>query len=73
VVGSLPHVSGGDEQNGRRSLVVGCNQVAADGMKVITRSETVHKVRSAVLEFYLQHHPLDCPFATTPASATANY
>ncbi|MFZ5434455.1 MAG: molybdopterin-dependent oxidoreductase, partial [Calditrichota bacterium] len=38
-----------------------CNTQAADGMKVTTTSETIHRLRSSVLEFYLQNHPLDCP------------
>lgn len=61
VVGSCRMCQVEIELNGRKSLVIGCNQSAADGMKVITTSETVRKVRASVLEFYLQHHPLDCP------------
>jgi len=49
------------EHNGRKSVVLGCNTQAADGMKVTTTTETVHRLRSSVLEFYLQNHPLDCP------------
>lgn len=49
------------EQNGRRSLVVACNTPAADGMKVHIDTDVVKNARRAVLEFYLQHHPLDCP------------
>jgi NADH-quinone oxidoreductase subunit G len=61
VVGSCRMCQVEIEQNGRRSLVVGCNQPAAEGMKVITNTDEVRKIRSSVLEFYLQHHPLDCP------------
>jgi NADH-quinone oxidoreductase subunit G len=61
VVGSCRMCQVEIEQNGRKSIVVGCNTPAADGMKVTTLGETVHKLRSSVLEFYLQHHPLDCP------------
>jgi NADH-quinone oxidoreductase subunit G len=49
------------EVNGRRSVVIGCNTAAADGMKVFTATEVVHRLQSSVLEFFLQHHPLDCP------------
>lgn len=49
------------EYNGRTSVVLGCNTQAADGMRITTTSAAVHKLRSGVLEFYLQHHPLDCP------------
>jgi NADH-quinone oxidoreductase subunit G len=49
------------ELNGRKSVVIGCNTAVADGMKVTTNNEALHKIRSGVLEFYLQHHPLDCP------------
>ena len=61
IVGSCRMCQVEVEQNGRKSIVIGCNTPAADGMKVITRTESVHKLRSSVLEFYLQHHPLDCP------------
>ncbi len=61
VVGSCRMCQVEIEQNGRKSIAIGCNTPAADGMKVTTASETVHKLRSSVLEFYLQHHPLDCP------------
>ncbi|MBI5059533.1 (2Fe-2S)-binding protein [candidate division KSB1 bacterium] len=61
VVGSCRMCQVEVEQNGRKSLVIGCNTVAADGMKVYTNTEPVHRTRSNVLEFYLQHHPLDCP------------
>ena len=61
VVGSCRMCQVEIEQNGRTSIAIGCNTPAADGLKVITKSETVRKLRSSVLEFYLQHHPLDCP------------
>jgi len=49
------------ELNGRKSVVIGCNTMAADGMKVTTNSEAVQRLQSSVLEFLLEHHPLDCP------------
>ena len=49
------------EFNGRKSIALGCNTPAVDGMQVTTTTEEVRKARRAVLEFYLQHHPLDCP------------
>jgi NADH-quinone oxidoreductase subunit G len=49
------------EQNGRKSVALGCNTQAADGMKITTNSDKVHSLRSSVLEFLLQNHPLDCP------------
>ncbi len=61
VVGSCRMCQVELELNGRKSIVLGCNTPAADGMKVTTTSEAVHRLRSSVLEFYLQNHPLDCP------------
>jgi NADH-quinone oxidoreductase subunit G len=49
------------EVGGRKSIAIACNTKAADGMKVTTKSETIQKLRRSILEFYLQHHPLDCP------------
>jgi NADH-quinone oxidoreductase subunit G len=49
------------EFNGRKTISLGCSTQAADGMKITTTSEEVRKIRRSVLEFYLQHHPLDCP------------
>ena len=61
VVGSCRMCQVEVELNGRKSIVVGCNTAAADGMKVFNSTEAIHRIRSGVLEFYLQHHPLDCP------------
>ena len=61
VVGSCRMCQVEVEVNGRKSVAIACNTKAADGMKVITQSDVVHKLRRSVLEFYLQHHPLDCP------------
>lgn len=49
------------EQHGRKSLVIGCATMAADGMKIFTNSEPVKKQQRLVLELLLQNHPLDCP------------
>ncbi len=61
VVGSCRMCQVEVEVNGRKSIAIGCNTACIDGMKVYTNTATVHKLRSSVLEFYLQHHPLDCP------------
>jgi NADH-quinone oxidoreductase subunit G len=61
VVGSCRMCQVEVEQHGRRSLVIGCSTTVADGMKVFTDTEPVRKQRQMVLEFLLQHHPLDCP------------
>ena len=42
-------------------LVIACATPAADGMIVKTRSEKVVRAQSAVMEFLLINHPLDCP------------
>jgi len=61
VVGSCRMCQVEVEIGGRKSIAIGCNTKAADGMKITTKSEAIHKLRRSVLEFYLQHHPLDCP------------
>ncbi len=61
VVGSCRMCQIEVEVNGRKSIAIGCNTACTDGMKVYTNTAQVHKLRSSVLEFYLQHHPLDCP------------
>lgn len=38
-----------------------CAMACADGMEVLTDSETVHKARKGVMEMMLINHPLDCP------------
>ncbi len=42
-------------------LVIGCATACADGMVVHTDSEKVRTARSAMMEFFLINHPLDCP------------
>ncbi len=61
VVGSCRMCQVELEHNGRKSVILGCNTPAADGMKITTNSESVHSLRASVLEFLLQNHPLDCP------------
>ncbi len=39
-----------------------CTLLAADGMVVITESDTIAEARRSVLEFLLINHPLDCPY-----------
>jgi NADH-quinone oxidoreductase subunit G len=61
VVGSCRMCQVEMELNGRKSVVLGCNTPAADGMKITTNSAKVQSLRASVLEFLLQNHPLDCP------------
>jgi len=42
-------------------LVIGCYTPVADGMIVRTASDKVKQARSAMMEFFLINHPLDCP------------
>lgn len=42
-------------------LVIGCYTPVADGMVVQTASAKVKDARSAMMEFFLINHPLDCP------------
>jgi NADH-quinone oxidoreductase subunit G len=42
-------------------LVIGCYTPVAEGMVVHTASEKVKAARSAMMEFFLINHPLDCP------------
>jgi NADH-quinone oxidoreductase subunit G len=42
-------------------LVIGCYTPVADGMVVHTASTKVKAARSAMMEFFLINHPLDCP------------
>jgi NADH-quinone oxidoreductase subunit G len=42
-------------------LVIGCYTPVADGMVVRTGSEKVKQAQSAMMEFFLINHPLDCP------------
>ena len=42
-------------------LVIGCYTPVAEGMVVHTESAKVKQARSAMMEFFLINHPLDCP------------
>jgi NADH-quinone oxidoreductase subunit G len=42
-------------------LVIGCYTPVTEGMVVHTQSEKVKSARSAMMEFFLINHPLDCP------------
>ncbi len=42
-------------------LVIGCYTPVAEGMVVHTASAKVQQARSAMMEFFLINHPLDCP------------
>ncbi len=42
-------------------LQTACTTVATEGMIVRTATERVKEARSAILEFILTNHPLDCP------------
>ncbi len=49
------------EIKGQPKLVTSCTTMAADNMEVFTDSPAVKDARSAVMEFLLINHPLDCP------------
>ncbi len=49
------------EMGGRRSLGPSCSIMPAEGMVVDTQSDVVKENQSAVMEFLLVNHPLDCP------------
>ncbi len=42
-------------------LQTACTMPVTDGMVVITESKEVEEVRSAMIEFLLSNHPVDCP------------
>ena len=42
-------------------LAIGCNTLVKEGMVAVTNSAAVKQAQSAVLEFLLINHPLDCP------------
>ena len=50
-------------------LVIGCYTPVAEGMVVHTASEKVVTARSAMMEFFLINHPLDCPICDEAGSA----
>ena len=41
--------------------IASCAMPAAEGMKIITNSESVRAAREGIMEFLLINHPLDCP------------
>ena len=41
--------------------VASCAMPAAEGMKIVTNSESVKAAREGIMEFLLINHPLDCP------------
>jgi len=49
------------EIEGSRKPEASCATFATEGIKVWTETPKVRKIRQAVLEFMLVHHPLDCP------------
>jgi NADH-quinone oxidoreductase subunit G len=49
------------EVEGIPKLQTSCSTPVRDGMVVNTRSEQVKEAQSAVVEFLLVNHPLDCP------------
>jgi len=51
-------------------LGISCNAVVADGMEVLTRSESAMRARASVEEFLLLNHPLDCPICDKAGECT---
>ena len=49
------------EVEGAPKPVASCAMPAAEGMKIITKSNIGEKARKGVMEFLLINHPLDCP------------
>ena len=49
------------EVEGIPKLQTSCSTPVRDGMVVHTRTEQVKEAQSAVVEFLLVNHPLDCP------------
>ena len=49
------------EVEGSPKPVASCAMPAAEGMKIITKSDKVKIAREGVMEFLLINHPLDCP------------
>jgi formate dehydrogenase major subunit len=48
------------EIEGRPGTPASCTTPVAAGMKVITQSERLHRLRRGVMELYISDHPLDC-------------
>jgi formate dehydrogenase major subunit/formate dehydrogenase alpha subunit len=54
----------------RGGLIESCATPLAEGMEVLTHSPEVIQARQFILQMYLIDHALDCPPATSRASAT---
>src|SRR5687767_3810643 len=52
-------------------LMPACVTAVAEGQVVHVNSPSAKKAREGVLELLLINHPLDCPSATRPASASS--
>jgi len=50
------------EVKGMPKMATSCTVPVKEGLVVFTQSDSVKKARKGVLEFFLLHHPLDCPF-----------
>ncbi|MDH3197644.1 MAG: 2Fe-2S iron-sulfur cluster-binding protein [Candidatus Krumholzibacteria bacterium] len=56
------------ERGGR--LAVSCKAVVAEGMQVLTHSESAKRARASVEEMLLLNHPLDCPICDKAGECT---
>lgn len=61
-----------DMGNGRPSpkLQTSCSTDAAEGMKILTKNDSVKASRELVMEFLLVNHPLDCPICDQAGECT---
>ncbi|HRQ81188.1 MAG TPA: formate dehydrogenase subunit alpha [Azospirillaceae bacterium] len=48
------------EIEGRRGFPASCTTPAVEGMRVVTQTERLAKLRRGVMELYISDHPLDC-------------
>jgi len=48
------------EVDGQKGLPASCTTPARDGMKVLTQTDRLARVRRGVMELYISDHPLDC-------------
>jgi formate dehydrogenase major subunit len=48
------------EIEGRAGTPASCTTPVAPGLKVVTQSETLKRLRNGVMELYISDHPLDC-------------
>jgi NADH-quinone oxidoreductase subunit G len=55
---------------GRPKLAPACQEVALEGMKVISSSKKVLLAREQMLEFTLVNHPVDCPICDKAGECT---